>query len=627
MRKKFVYIVLVPALVLLVVLYFFLDGWVESALELAGESLVGARVEIDDLQLTLMPVGMNFARLQVADPGDPWTNTIETGTVAFAMDLGQLLRGKFIIETMEVNELIVGTKRTSDGSLERTQPPKTPQLADSTTSGPPLASQAGEIAKEQQAATPMFDLSKLKAQLNVDSLLDTRNLRSVQHLDSLERQIREASDQWQAALADIDQSGVRAAEVEKNVKAINVNELKSIDKITAAIKNVSEAAKGVKEITGTLTTRKQSVTDGINKLTASVRSIDDVVREDYQRLVDAARLPDLNMRGLVQILLGDDVFSEANKYLGWVDFAKENIRNPSATPENERPARATGQTIHFPDDRSYPKFWIKKILVSGGTDRERNPEYFYAAGEILNVASDQRITGVPITVDLTAEQGRGTAASFEASFDRTKDLPVDTYKAALTGVPISAMQLGRSDFVPSKITNARAGFQIRALVPGNQFDADAQIALRAITVEFERDPRNTVERLVRDVLQSITEFGLKLRFWRKDGPLNTAFETDLDNLLADRTKRVIGEEISRIRNDLKAKLDEKIRARRAQVEGLLNQKRGEVTSRLQTYESQIKDKLAVVESKKGELENEKKKQEEALKKKAGDALKGIFKKN
>ena len=33
------------------------------------------------------------------------------------MDPGQLLRGKYIIETMEVDDAIVGTKRSTDGSL------------------------------------------------------------------------------------------------------------------------------------------------------------------------------------------------------------------------------------------------------------------------------------------------------------------------------------------------------------------------------------------------------------------------------------------------------------------------------------------------------------------------------
>jgi len=39
MRTKFVYFVVVPLVVLLTVLYFFLDGWVESGLEFAANLL------------------------------------------------------------------------------------------------------------------------------------------------------------------------------------------------------------------------------------------------------------------------------------------------------------------------------------------------------------------------------------------------------------------------------------------------------------------------------------------------------------------------------------------------------------------------------------------------------------
>ena len=63
---------------------------------------------------------------------------------------------------------------------------------------------------------------------------------------------------------------------------------------------------------------------------------------------------------------------------------------------------------------------------------------------------------------------------------------------------------------------------------------------------------------------------------------------------------------------------------------MFSQKREEVTARIKSYENMVNDKLAIVDAKKKELEDrvnaEKKKQEDALKKKAGDALKGILKK-
>ena len=119
MRKNFVLFVLVPVLLLCIVVAIFIDSWVESGLEYASEANVGARVEIDGLHVTLSPLGAEFRRLQVADPQDTWKNLFETGTVRFAMNTGQLLRAKYIIETVEVQNLVFGTKRASDGSACR----------------------------------------------------------------------------------------------------------------------------------------------------------------------------------------------------------------------------------------------------------------------------------------------------------------------------------------------------------------------------------------------------------------------------------------------------------------------------------------------------------------------------
>lgn len=72
MRKKLIFFALVPVLALCVVLYLFADQWIESGLEAAGEGAVGAKVEIDNLKLSISPVAIEFSRLQVASPKDPW---------------------------------------------------------------------------------------------------------------------------------------------------------------------------------------------------------------------------------------------------------------------------------------------------------------------------------------------------------------------------------------------------------------------------------------------------------------------------------------------------------------------------------------------------------------------------
>ncbi|HEX9829043.1 MAG TPA: hypothetical protein VGB10_02420, partial [Bacteroidota bacterium] len=93
--------------------------------------------------------------------------------------------------------------------------------------------------------------------------------------------------------------------------------------------------------------------------------------------------------------------------------------------------------------------------------------------------------------------------------------------------------------------------------------------------------------------------------------------------------RVVGDEIARLQNELRAKVNQKIAGKRQEFDRLYNQKKEDALAKLRTYENLLKEKIAVVEGKKKELEAridaEKKKQTEDAKKKLEDALKGLIK--
>jgi uncharacterized protein (TIGR03545 family) len=636
-RRKFVLFILVPALILLLVVYLFIDRWVESGLEYAGEKIVGARVQIDGLALSLSPIGIEFARLQVANPQDGWTNVFETGKVKFALDFGQLLRNKFIVETMEVNNLILGTKRTTDGTLpeKRAERMRSQQAVPGDTSAAArvaFAQQAGEaIQAKEEKKTPVFDLDRIRKEIKIDSLLNVQNLRTVQYYDSVRAEVQKANEQWQMTLAEVEKSKPKIAEIESNVKAINVSEIKSLESARSALENVKKAYENANEISRTLNERKAAVNDQIGRFSNASIEAERLAKEDFQSIVSLARLPDVSMRGLAELALGKELMQTIGKYMYWIDFARDNIPMVSAKPGKEEPRRFEGQDIHFPVERTYPKFWIKKILVSGGTDKAQDPEYFYLNGEIRNISSNQNITGEPLTIELSGTKGGKTSLSFHASFDRRKDLPVDNYQVKLAGLQLGDFPLGRSDFLPSKITQAIAGASIDVAVPGNKFESTAKVSFANITMAFEREPKNMVERIMKDVLASIRSFQVALRLWNTGGKFDVAIATDLDDQIASRAKKVVGDEVARIQNEIRTKVNERVAAKRKEFETLFNQKRDEVTARLKSYEGQVKEKLAMVEGKKKEVENkideETKRQTEGVKKKAEEAIKGLFKKN
>jgi uncharacterized protein (TIGR03545 family) len=516
--------------------------------------------------------------------------------VKFSMDFGQLLRNKYIIETMQVNDMIIGTARTTDGALPEGSHTSSSEEAGSTFSA--LAREALERTVEQ---TPVFNIDNITKGVNPDSLVKALDIRALKHIDSLKQHVSAASQQWQTSMNDFEGSKKRLLEIETNVKAINPNELKSVDRITAAISTVDNSLKSINEIKQTFETRSASITADIQKVSGAVATVDDVVKQDFQKLLSMARLPNLSTTGIAQLLVGDEMYKRAMSYLSWVDIARTHIKKYSPKPDQEKPPRMKGQNIHFPVERAYPKFWIKKALISGGTGQKAGDDFFRAKGEVKGITNDQSITGVPLTADLEGIEGGGRNFTLAAMIDRRNETPFDEYKARLSGVPLAEFRLGRSDFLPAKVTNARISSSVTISVPGNNFDARARMDVQGVKLQFETEAKNTVERLVRDVLDGISAFDVGLRMWNTGGKFDLALSTSLADQISGRVKNVLGNEFAKLQNDLRAKLDGVVKNKRAEFDKLYASKKAEAEQRLLSYQALVSEKTAIVDAKKKEL--------------------------
>ncbi len=619
MRKKFILYVLIPAIILGIVVYIFIDGWVEAGLETAGESMVGAKVEIDDLSLSLFPLGVKFDRMQVANPDDPWKNIFETRRVAFTMDAGQLLRGKYIINTMEVKDLIIGTKRTTDGTLPGGRP-KNEAASDSRS----FSALAEDVLNRSVEKTPIFDPAMLRNGVNIDSILKVVDLKSLKHIDTLKARAATATAQWQSTLADVDQTKQRLAVMDSSIRSIDVNKLKDVPTILSAIQTVDNTRKGLNEIVTTYNTRRDAITGEIKQISTAVGEIDDIAKADYQRVLSLARLPDINAIGIAEALVGKQMVRDVKTYLGYVDMAREKIKNyQDSQPKEVSPPRMKGQDIHFAVDRHYPKFWIKNIAISGGEDAKQNPDFFYATGKVLNVSSDQRITGLPLTVDLTGARGSGVKATLGAFFDRRKEEPLDEYRASITGVPLAGFAIGSQDFLPATITGAKLGTAVEVRIPGSSFDAKTHLGFRTMTIAYAAPAKNVGERLAREVLGGVSGFDVDLRLWNSAEGFKMALATDLDEQFSARVKAVLGAELAKLQNELRAKVNGIIAQKRAEFDKLYAAKKAEAEQKLAQYTAIVNDKVAMVDAKKKELEAQ---LEKAKKGGVEDAVKKLFKK-
>lgn len=594
MRKNFIYFLLVPLLLFLLAGYLFLDKWIESEIEDAGETIFGARVEIDGLSLNFFPPGVEWTKIEVANPYNPWTNLFETGNVKFAMDFNQLLRKKYVIETVEVYGLEIGTKREASGELPENERKKSTLLTAEQT----FRKSAENFINQIKETTPIFDIAELKGNFNPDSLIRILDIQTVAKLDSIRKQTLKVSGHWQGTLSEFEEGKNKISEIEQKIKSIDPAQLNNVQNITNAILIADNSIKSISDLKNTFEKRYQSINGDISMLVTSVDSVDDYVKRDYQNLKNMARLPNINTPSIAQLLVGNEMYKRVQSYLGYADVARLSIKKYQPEPEFQKTPRFEGQNIKFPSPDSYPDFWIKQIIVKGG---KKGSGLFSGSGTVKNISDNQQITGLPTTVNLEGFLTNHRSINITGRIDRRKEIPYDEYSATLNGVPTGQFSLGKSDFLPTNVKDALLDSKINISLPANSFDISAGFKLSRFTLQFDTEPKNIFESIVRQVLERVKDFNVNIRMWNTGKSVDAALATDLDDQIAKRLKEVVGEELIKLQNQLKARFDSFIAGKRGEFEKFYNAKISEVNEQIDLYRQIINSQMGIVEAKKKEL--------------------------
>lgn len=524
--------VVVIAAVLFV--WLFLDGLVKNLIESQGSDLVGAKVELDSAHVSLIPLQMHLRGLQVTDPDDDMTNMVVIDDIRFDMDSAQLLFGKVIIDEMRVAGVSVKQPRTTSGKLA------------------PKEEEVTEVSEEasDEGGLKLPDIKTVVAN-------------ETQYL-------QQTRAQWQKDLSDVEQrwktlqqglpDAKKIADYQNRKKAINAMPVgtpqQKLAKVQAQAKLLKEEQADLKRIQQARATMKQDLA----MLQNSYKSLRDAPSKDLAAIMDKYNISATGSVNASQMLLGNNSQEwvqyglKAYTYLAPLLFSDEKPEEPAEV----KPERALGQAVAFREYNPRPGFLIRKILLTATL-----PDGKYA-GEILDISSDQRIIGRPLTFDIQAtERPRGESGHIYGQFNRLDPKgPVDELHYVLQGHRLQNNTFVNRPGLKIVFADGMLNTTIDAYKRGKRLEINQRKDYVQLQYANEAGDQK-MSRLISDTMAKIPEFYMSTQVTGTLTRPKIGVKSDLDQRMGKLLAQGYQEQIEQFRRDL---LQELTRANQPSVD-------------------------------------------------------------
>ncbi len=631
-------------------LYFtlFFDAHMKAGLEWAGYKALGSEVNIAKFESSFLKGNVAITGLEITSAEKPDFNSIELGSIRYDVNWDALLRLKFVVEEMAVENIQFMSKRKYRGKVAPPPPPSEEK--------PGLASEVKDKAISKIDAKGkgnlLGDLSAFmqtgdyKAQLaNIES-----TLKSKQMANDLKAKWTNKQTEWDTKVKALPKESDFKAYKTK-FDAIKVKDFKSVDEFNASVKQFNALKAEVDASLKLVNDTKNDFNTDLTNIKTDYKALDEQIKTDIASIKDRLKIPKIDAKQIATSIFMDyltpylrklDKINElAEKYLPpkYSKMVNEKLDSktilsgkkkakPVAKEEDDtiQPhPRAEGVTYEFPVTNGYPLFWIQNIKVSSKSNAQT--DFGDISGVITNIVSNQRQIGkqteMHIAGDFKSKSIQGLKV--DAYLNNLKDDPAAGVDFAVASYPLPALELVKNKDGMIAMGQTALAIQARAATVGfKTYDVGLTNVFNNVKFEVGAN-QEVVEELLKNTFAQVTDFDLKAQVKGEFSNLDVDVESSLGRKLEDALSASIKAKVDELNKEIKAKIDAEIGKVKGEIEKQISTltkgyvgSANEAQAKLDAQKNIADEKIAQA---KKDLENKAKGQAQDAGKKALDALK------
>lgn len=593
MRNKALLILLVFLALTGLICFFWGNSFITWALESLIQAIIGAKADIEGFRLNPFNLAVKIDAIQITNPADTWKNIIDTKKISFKLAPEPLFEGKTVIDEIIMEDLTFNTPRQTDGKIVKKKKASPP--------GPLGKAQAKLM--QNIAQMPILNPATITKNLDVDKITASYEFKTDLSAGRIKAELSAYQNKWAANLNDLQNLKGEFKSLDHKLTQIKNLDSKNLLELKKQLDLIKEAQSSAKQIRTKIKTTDDQFKKDNQMLEEAIKGLRQEAEADYQELLALAKVPDLGSINFSEALLGKTIANASTTFLKLAAELQKSLPVKMENPPKVKHSRG-GQDIIFPGRKTYPRFLIKKVAISGKETPDSLRDGFYAKGAFTGITSEPPIYGLPMTASVLATAPNQAFFELDGQINHISPAFNDQIKVKLKNLPLPQIDLADGDHLPSRIISGKAEIEATMQITPGSMKLKALLTGAGIQSDYSGKPKtdDLISEIVRKTFANLDQIKVDYQLEFIADRLDMKIASNLDRLISDGIKEAVGERLTGFTRELRAKVDAKLLKEEQALEQAKQRYQNEIAVRLNEVQMELDQKEQELEAKKKELE-------------------------